>query len=44
MTLIKSIYGIRDTIGDKSGEDLSPLDIVKFTSAYDLCCHYPKGM
>ena len=34
MTLIKSISGIRGTIGGKSGEGLSPLDIVKFTSAY----------
>lgn len=34
MTLIKSISGIRGTIGGKSGEGLNPLDIVKFTSAY----------
>ncbi len=34
MTLIKSISGIRGTIGGKSGEGLSPLDIVKFTAAY----------
>ncbi len=34
MPLIKSISGIRGTIGGKSGETLSPLDIVKFTSAY----------
>lgn len=34
MTLIKSISGIRGTIGGKSGEGLSPLDVVKFTSAY----------
>lgn len=34
MTLIKSISGIRGTIGGKSGETLSPLDLVKFTSAY----------
>ena len=34
MTLIKSISGIRGTIGGKSGEGLSPLDAVKFTSAY----------
>lgn len=34
MTLIKSISGIRGTIGDKVGEGLTPLDIVKFTSAY----------
>ena len=34
MTLIKSISGIRGTIGGQSGDGLSPLDIVKFTSAY----------
>jgi len=34
MTLIKSISGIRGTIGGKTGENLTPLDIVKFTSAY----------
>jgi len=34
MTLIKSISGIRGTIGGKSGESLSPLDIVKFTAAF----------
>ncbi len=34
MTLIKSISGIRGTIGGSAGEGLSPLDIVKFTSSY----------
>jgi phosphomannomutase len=34
MTLIKSISGIRGTIGGKPYEGLSPLDIVRFTSAY----------
>nr|MBP7472654.1 phosphoglucosamine mutase [Prevotella sp.] len=34
MTLIKSISGIRGTIGGHSGDTLNPLDIVKFTSAY----------
>jgi phosphomannomutase len=34
VTLIKSISGIRGTIGGIPGEGLSPLDIVKFTSAY----------
>ncbi len=34
MTLIKSISGIRGTIGGKPGENLSPTDIVKFTAAY----------
>lgn len=34
MTLIKSISGIRGTIGGHSGDGLSPLDIVKFTAAF----------
>lgn len=34
MTLIKSISGIRGTIGGKSGENLTPLDIAKFTLAF----------
>jgi hypothetical protein len=34
MALIKSISGIRGTIGGRAGDGLSPLDIVKFTSAY----------
>lgn len=34
MALIKSISGIRGTIGGHPGEGLSPLDIVKFTAAY----------
>ena len=34
MSLVKSISGIRGTIGGKAGEGLSPLDIVKFTAAY----------
>lgn len=34
MTLIKSISGIRGTIGGRSGDNLTPIDIVKFTSAY----------
>src|SRR4051794_1685620 len=34
MGLIKSISGIRGTIGGKPGETLSPLDVVKFTAAY----------
>lgn len=34
MTLIKSISGIRGTIGGHVGDTLNPLDIVKFTSAY----------
>ena len=34
MPLIKSISGIRGTIGDKQGENLTPADIVKFTAAF----------
>lgn len=34
MTLIKSISGIRGTIGGKPGDSLTPVDIVKFTAAY----------
>lgn len=34
MTLIKSISGIRGTIGGKSGEGLSPVDVVKFSAAF----------
>lgn len=34
MTLIKSISGIRGTIGGTTGDTLNPLDIVKFTTAY----------
>lgn len=34
MTLIKSISGIRGTIGGKPGEGLSPIDVVKFTAAF----------
>lgn len=34
MTLIKSISGIRGTIGGKAGNALTPIDVVKFTAAY----------
>jgi len=34
MALIKSISGIRGTIGGKAGDNLTPIDIVKFTAAY----------
>lgn len=34
MTLIKSISGIRGTIGGKANDGLTPLDVVKFTSAF----------
>ena len=40
MTLIKSISGIRGTIGGAPGEGLSPIDVVKFTYAY---CEKMKG-
>lgn len=36
MTLIKSISGIRGTIGGKTGENLTPSDIVKFTAAFGI--------
>jgi phosphomannomutase len=45
MALIKSISGIRGTIGGKPGETLSPLDTVKFTAAYGtwLQKNYPEN-
>ena len=36
MTLIKSISGIRGTIGGKPGENLTPIDAVKFAAAYGI--------
>lgn len=36
MTLIKSISGIRGTIGGLVGDNLTPIDVVKFTSAYGV--------
>ena len=39
MSLIKSISGIRGTIGGKAGDGLNPLDIVKFTAAYLSLIH-----
>ena len=44
MTLIKSISGIRGTIGGHTGDTLNPLDIVKFTTAYAtfIACQQPK--
>jgi phosphomannomutase len=36
VSLIKSISGIRGTIGGKSGDSLSPIDVVKFTAAYGM--------
>lgn len=43
MTLIKSISGIRGTIGGKPGEGLSPLDVVKFTAAYATWAQQKAG-
>ncbi len=43
MTLIKSISGIRGTIGGKPGDNLTPLDIVKFTSAYAVWMKTKSG-
>jgi len=43
MTLIKSISGIRGTIGGKPGESLTPLDIVKFTSAFSVILKADHG-
>ena len=36
MTLIKSISGIRGTIGGTVGDNLTPVDVVKFASAYGI--------
>lgn len=36
MALIKSISGIRGTIGGKAGDNLTPLDVVKFTAAFGV--------
>ena len=36
MTLIKSISGIRGTIGGRVGDNLTPIDVVKFASAYGV--------
>ncbi|HEY8403780.1 MAG TPA: phosphoglucosamine mutase [Flavobacteriales bacterium] len=43
MTLIKSISGIRGTIGGPAGDGLTPLDIVKFTSAFCQLIQKRKG-
>ena len=46
MTLIKSISGIRGTIGGKVGDNLTPVDAVKFASAYGtwLLSQKPKAI
>ncbi|MBA3674026.1 MAG: phosphoglucosamine mutase [Chitinophagaceae bacterium] len=43
MALIKSISGIRGTIGGQPGENLTPLDIVKFTAAYGSWINQNNG-
>ena len=43
MTLVKSISGIRGTIGGAVGEGLSPIDIVKFTTGYALWLKQHSG-
>jgi phosphomannomutase len=44
LTLIKSISGIRGTIGGAAGDGLTPLDIVKFTSAYGIWAVKKSGI
>lgn len=44
MTLIKSISGIRGTIGGKQGEALTPIDIVKFTAAFGEISRQKTGI
>ena len=43
MTLIKSISGIRGTIGGRPGDNLTPVDIVKFTAAYASWIRWSGG-
>ncbi|HEV7782049.1 MAG TPA: phosphoglucosamine mutase [Chitinophagaceae bacterium] len=43
MALIKSISGIRGTIGGKPGDNLTPVDIVKFTAAFGAIISAKKG-
>ena len=43
MSLIKSISGIRGTIGGRPGEGLSPIDVVKFTTAFATFLQRKKG-
>ncbi len=44
MTLIKSISGIRGTIGGRTGEGLTPVDIVKFAAAYGTWAKNKSGI
>ena len=43
MTLIKSISGIRGTIGGEVGDSLTPVDVVKFTAAYAVRLKIRRG-
>lgn len=43
MALIKSISGIRGTIGGRTGDNLTPLDVVKFTAAYGAWINNTPG-
>lgn len=43
MTLIKSISGIRGTIGGNPGDGLSPIDVVRFASAYGMWLKHKTG-
>jgi phosphomannomutase len=43
VTLIKSISGIRGTVGGKTGDNLTPLDVVKFAAAYGTWIKKKKG-
>ncbi|RZJ35435.1 MAG: phosphoglucosamine mutase [Flavobacterium sp.] len=43
MTLIKSISGIRGTIGGKTGDNLTPIDAVKFAAAYGMWLRAEKS-
>lgn len=43
MTLIKSISGIRGTIGGKTNDNLTPVDVVKFAAAYGTWIKKKKG-
>jgi phosphomannomutase len=44
MALIKSISGIRGTIGGRPGESLSPVDVVKFAAAFGALCKAETGI
>ena len=44
MTLIKSISGIRGTIGGQPGDNLTPIDMVKFTAAFVKFVQHHKGV